>query len=115
MEPVPSPELSSPFGGELGVGEVLLPEAETVITMTVFEPSDPVLSTLLTCAGGGVCEFVGGGGVEVGLCGVEVGEDWLVVELTAFGRDVVSDVVVDVGVGVEVGVGDEGPGSIEMS
>ena len=73
MEPVPSPEFSSPFGGELGVAVGELLEAETVITTTVFEPSDPVLSTLLTTAGGGVGEFVGVGGVEVGLCGVEVG------------------------------------------
>ena len=107
MEPVPSPEFSSPFGGELGVGVlVLLPEAETVTMMTVFEPSDPVLSTLLTCAGGGVGEFVCGGGVEVGLCGVEVGEGVLLVEVTVFVCDGVSDVVVDVEVGVEVG--DEG-------
>ena len=44
MDPVPSPEEeSSPFGGGVGVAEVEEPEAETVTTMTVGEPSDPVL------------------------------------------------------------------------
>lgn len=73
IEPVPSPELSSAFGVELGAGVEVLLEAGTVTMMTVFEPSDPVLSTLLTTRGGGDGEFVGGGVVEVVVCGVEVG------------------------------------------
>jgi len=74
MDPVPSPEFSSPFGGEVDVGVGLLLEVKTVTMTTVGEPSDPVLWTLLTTGDGGGGVFVGVG-VEVGVRGVEVGED----------------------------------------
>ena len=59
IDPVPSPELSESGGAcpsEVGVevGEVLVLVARTVTTMTVGEPSDPVLWILLSCWGGGV-------------------------------------------------------------
>jgi len=59
MDPVPSLELPESAGGcpsavGVGVEEVLVLVARTVTTMTVGEPSDPVLRMLLSCAGGGV-------------------------------------------------------------
>jgi len=63
IDPVPSPELSLDSGGG-GVGVGVLLEGVTVKTMTVVEPSAPVLWMLLSCSGAGD-EFCDGG-VEVG-------------------------------------------------
>lgn len=76
MDPVPSPELESAswllLGDGVAVGEASVFETCTVTTITVGEPSAPVLSMLLSLGGTGADVAWGGGVVEVESCFNEV-------------------------------------------